>query len=1087
MRHLLLALLISGLAALSPARACEIARPVAISTPEADRAAGAPLVLEWRQTDSVLACGEAVFLVIGLDAPARLEGEGLFALAPGERGPFGMDMLRDRTRAVVPLHLEGGLAGRIVLTPFASGGVALDWQIVAIRGERPEVLAGGALPLTLGSGRPRVIVQDRFATESALATRLSPDWRRRLELFDGFFRVTEAETGALVIAAEGAEPGFSPTGRFLHAFGGENFIDGVERGLPTDLRIFDLAAEAPVARLWQDGWPSRGMFITALHWSPADSFLAVSFEAEVGMAFWQALTDRPFRQGQYGCGACAPAEMGLADLSLENALVRLGAANSFHLLSLTDDAAYWDEATAPSSEWMNDTPPPEARLRDPGRALVAFASDGLVEFGLDAPEGRFLNLAGAARASWEWQEFPETQAMAMPAPAPLAGTDRSRAARAMEDVADLARPTRRAARLAALGIVPAAAPGMDHIRLPALESEDPETGWRRIRYAAGAEATAFGADLALAMAIDKVIETEIRLWDACLTANFFHDADLWTLTHSGRIVQFLHFTCTVSTGYGPEGLLLRLESDAATGSVSARAGAVGIFDWSAELHAMDEAEARDMTARHDALPIAAQLRLRVWRLDEGRLAILDKRDALTVLSAGGGFQAQIPLPAASDAEEISLLEDGIHLLQVNQDGRFFVHDPATGAQPLAGRYLDDEVVVFDSALRFEATEEGARHVALKYPGDPFAHGLDQFGALLAGARVVSPALSGATAAPPPPPPVPPRLILLEGAENNATIRAEAGPGSTLARLEIWRDGRRIATQALQGPMVEMRPDLPALPETRGFALRLVDEAGLQSRSLDIAAPPGDAPPEGRLFVLAVGTDQYDDPALSPLNFAVADARNLAAALTEGAASPYYAAIRAEVIADDPDLAQSLPAILADMTAQAGTGDTLLLHVAGHGMLDDAGGFYLATRASRAGNLAGTGLAWDKIARALARFPGRVLVLLDACHSGAAGATNDDAVAELGGEPGSRGNVVVIAASKGRQESLERATRGGGLFTSALVEALTRDRQDTDLDGNGTVELDELYADVKARVVTESQGRQTPWIARNDAAGRIPVH
>jgi len=1071
------------LAFASPSQACEVTTPLVIATPEDARAAGELLTLEWQVGGEALACGEAVYLVAGLQAPARMKGHGFMALAPGERGPFGIEGLRDRTRAVVPLHLTGGLSGRIGMLPLRGGAVALDWQVVAVRGERPEVLAEGALPLTLAPGRPRVIVQDRFATDRPLATQLSPDGRRRLEVFDGFFRVTEVETGALVIAAEGAEPGFSPTGRFLHAFGPENFIDGVERGLPTDLRLFDLAAEVPVARLWQDGWPSRGMFITALHWSPADSFLAVSFEAEVGMAFWQSLTDRPFRQGQYGCGACSPAEMGLVDVSLENALVRHGSAYSFHSLSLTDDAAYWSAETAPSSEWQHDSPPPEAQLTDRGRALAVFASDGLVALGLDAPEGRFLNLAGPARPSWEWQEEPAPLTLAEAPPEAAQGTVLARAARAMEDASDIARPSRRATRLATMGLAAAPAPRRDHIRLPALVDEDPDTGWRRIRYGAGAEATAFGADPQLAQAIDELIEAEIRLWNACTTANFFHDADLWTLPHDGRILQFLHFTCQVSTGYGPEGLLLRLEADPVTGQAQARAAAVGIFDWTPEDYAMDATEAADMAARHDALPVAAQLPLRLWRLDADRIALLDKRDGLTIARLDGTVAARLPLPAASDAEEISLLMGSGHVLQVNRDGRFFVHDPQTGAQPLAGRYLDDEVVVFDTALRFEATAEGARHVALKYPGDPFAQGLDQFGAMLAGQRVVDAALRGASVAEAPPPPVPPRLTLIAQEAGAALVRAEAGPGGQLALLELWRDGRLISARRLTGASQDLRIYLPVLPETRGFSLRASDDLRIRSRSLDLALPPSQAAPEGRLFVLAVGTDRYDDPALSPLNFAVADARNLAAALTTGATSPYYSAVEAEVIADDPDLARTLPAALAAATDIGGAEDTLILHVAGHGLLDAAGRFHLATRAAQADRLAETALDWAVIAGALARFPGRVLVFLDACHSGAADATNDDAVAGLG----AGGNVVVISASKGRQESLERAASAGGLFTSAVVEALTAGRADSDLDGNGTVELDELYARVKSRVVAESGGRQTPWIARNDAPGAIPVH
>jgi uncharacterized caspase-like protein len=113
----------------------------------------------------------------------------------------------------------------------------------------------------------------------------------------------------------------------------------------------------------------------------------------------------------------------------------------------------------------------------------------------------------------------------------------------------------------------------------------------------------------------------------------------------------------------------------------------------------------------------------------------------------------------------------------------------------------------------------------------------------------------------------------------------------------------------------------------------------------------------------------------------------------------------------------------------------------------------------------------------------VFVLLDACQSGAAadGGSNDDAVAALLGQ---KASITVIAAAKGRQESLELGT--GGAFTTALVRAITEDRRATDTNNNGSIELAELYDAVKRQVVTITRGEQTPWIARNLMLGEAPL-
>jgi uncharacterized caspase-like protein len=100
-----------------------------------------------------------------------------------------------------------------------------------------------------------------------------------------------------------------------------------------------------------------------------------------------------------------------------------------------------------------------------------------------------------------------------------------------------------------------------------------------------------------------------------------------------------------------------------------------------------------------------------------------------------------------------------------------------------------------------------------------------------------------------------------------------------------------------------------------------------------------------------------------------------------------------------------------------------------------GNFFLATVETRIANLEQTAVAWDELAEVLKGSNARVIVFLDACHSGAAGqeATNDAAVARLL----SKGSIItVLAASKGRQFSHERSELKGGVFTATIVRLLT---------------------------------------------------
>jgi uncharacterized caspase-like protein len=118
----------------------------------------------------------------------------------------------------------------------------------------------------------------------------------------------------------------------------------------------------------------------------------------------------------------------------------------------------------------------------------------------------------------------------------------------------------------------------------------------------------------------------------------------------------------------------------------------------------------------------------------------------------------------------------------------------------------------------------------------------------------------------------------------------------------------------------------------------------------------------------------------------------------------------------------------------------------------------------------------------------VVVILDACHSGLSGAeglgTNDDAVSSL--LSGAHAPMLVLAASKGRQYSYEDPKWGGGAFTHALVEVLQRNWRSADLNGNGVIEVSELYRALRSIVVQETQANQTPWLARQDLIGDFAI-
>ena len=109
---------------------------------------------------------------------------------------------------------------------------------------------------------------------------------------------------------------------------------------------------------------------------------------------------------------------------------------------------------------------------------------------------------------------------------------------------------------------------------------------------------------------------------------------------------------------------------------------------------------------------------------------------------------------------------------------------------------------------------------------------------------------------------------------------------------------------------------------------------------------------------------------------------------------------------------------------------------------------------------------------LARY-GRVLVLLDACHSGAT--TMDGTAIAVDTDALRTGlaaaNVTVLTSSKGSETSEERESWQHGAFTKALLDAF--DDPAADINRNGLISTNGLSAYIVNHVPSLTGGAQTP--------------
>lgn len=222
---------------------------------------------------------------------------------------------------------------------------------------------------------------------------------------------------------------------------------------------------------------------------------------------------------------------------------------------------------------------------------------------------------------------------------------------------------------------------------------------------------------------------------------------------------------------------------------------------------------------------------------------------------------------------------------------------------------------------------------------------------------------------------------------------------------------------------------------------------------------------GRRLALLIATYAYEDKELRQLTAPGHDAEALAEVLR----APDIAGFEVTILINEPH--HRVGAALGEFFHDRRHDDLTLLYFTGHGLKDDEGRLHLATTDTRRTNLTFTSLPAEQIDRAMSACMSRQQVLiLDCCYSGAfpAGqlAKGDADVHTLERFRG-RGRTV-LTASDSTQYSFEGDQLHGSaprsVFTGHLVQGL-RDGS-ADLDGDGDITLDELYAYVHDKVVAE---------------------
>jgi WD40 repeat protein len=237
-----------------------------------------------------------------------------------------------------------------------------------------------------------------------------------------------------------------------------------------------------------------------------------------------------------------------------------------------------------------------------------------------------------------------------------------------------------------------------------------------------------------------------------------------------------------------------------------------------------------------------------------------------------------------------------------------------------------------------------------------------------------------------------------------------------------------------------------------------------------------------LYVLAVGVAAY--PGDLKLNYSAQDAEAITRLFKEKSKPPFREVVPKLLTDRDATRAGILDG-LDWLGRQMTQRDVGVVFFSGHGYRDEKGRFYLLPVDVNLDRLLATGVANDDFRQALEAMPGRVLVLLDACHAGAVGdrrkgGVTDDLVRDLVRDGY---GVVVMCSSMGRESSQESNEHRHGFFTQALLEGLGGKAEKS---RDGAVYFHTLDVYVTNRVKELTRGQQHPVTARPTTVDPFPL-
>jgi Caspase domain/PAN domain len=996
----------------------------------------------------------AAFLIVSFDQPVRFRGNGFYVLAPGGIGAFKSTFAKGKTRVVVPLFAAGRQRdGQFEVVPLTLSTVNMTADIIGPTacGERVSPVSKASIRIDKVPS-PEFLIYDQF--QLALPERRinSPSGDRFIDIFDAYFRIFGSKTRTLIAEITGTNPKFSPTGRFITAATSEGNY------------VFDALDGGHV-----------GLTGKNIAWDVSDSFIigdaAIWGAVSVSSPYVVAGGAAGDRSVGWGVGSSCHACSGIDDVAL-----KLDLENNFLLASDKNSEGEYAVSLTTSVERPNWKSVPEFVSEQSGIVPATLPKRWETREPLRFTEVDSITRLTEAELTPDYQFIRKNLLIVQKEERLPASSDGSRRSPATGVLA----PVRSGAEgLAARLFEQSGISFQTGKRFTRTEEKlEDVPGNRNVSFLPFAKTIYFGG---MDCNLDPEIGPDRK---PLITAS---SVDVWKLEGHLETLRLIANNCTEGNS-ATLGMLRMLHSSKVPNTfdeIPYGIQSLEAYYWGGGCNGDCGVEAELVNDRY----------IIIWAKGVASFLVYDRSTKQSQYFSA--YRGKL-------LDRVTLSIDGRLLLQMNSDQTFAVFEMGDGPRSpeerpegldprndnavptgaiLLGRYVDDELVVWTREGYFDASYEGSQQIYLKFKGAEQLFTFGQFTSAMRREDLFRRVLSKNFQPRPITYRVPP--IVAGSAQQNkgqVSLTAEQLGGFPAKSLTIYQDG--VATNQIDIADGKGRWSfvVDRHAASRWLSFTVADETGLTSvpQSYDLGEPAQ----KRKLRVLAIGIDEYDDPEIADLGFSKTDAFRFIDAISQYSNSENFD-VQVDAMGDDQATKEMVLKSINDIVHGSGPETNIILYFSGHGLVEREN-FYLGLTATKVSALEDTALSWRDISSVISGAKSRVTVLLDNCHSGAAGqatfAINDGVSRTLVGKASA--GLVVLSASKGRQLSIEDSGEGGGIFTTALVTVLSNAVMNFDRNSNRFLEISELYKGVKDYVGRATQGRQTPWLAMDRAVGEF---